>query len=88
MKITVTKSQAYMILEALEWAQNPDFPDYDPLNAKYIRIENRIRKALGEEEYVPLNAKQEKRIKELVRDYSIPIEERIKKIENIRNEEL
>lgn len=48
MKITLTESQARAIIQACEGAQNWDYPDTDPLNAKYIRIANKLRKELGE----------------------------------------
>ena len=85
MKITLTKNQVYLIIEALEWAENPDYPDSDPINAKYIRIENKLHKALGGVEDKPLNANQEKQLQEIADDYSIPIEERIKKLEEKLN---
>lgn len=47
MKLILTERQARMVLEALEWAENPDYDDYDPANAAYIRIENKILKELG-----------------------------------------
>lgn len=81
MKITLTKNQAYLVIEALEWAENPDYPESDPINAKYRRIENKLHKALGEAEDKPLNVKQEKQLQKIANDYSVPIEERIKKLE-------
>lgn len=50
MKLILTDNQARLVLQALEWAENDDYPDTDPHNACYIRIENKIRKALGEKE--------------------------------------
>lgn len=50
MKLILTDRQARLVLEALEWAENPDYGDYDPANAAYIRIENKIRKELGMEQ--------------------------------------
>ena len=49
MKLTLTNNQARAVLEALEWAENPDYPDSDPINAVYRRIENKIRKELNNE---------------------------------------
>lgn len=46
MKIVLTTHQAIMVVEALEWAQNPDFPDSDPYNQQYQRIINKIREEL------------------------------------------
>lgn len=48
MKLTLTERQACLVLKALEWAENPDYGDDDPDNAACIRIENKIRKQLGE----------------------------------------
>ena len=81
MKLILTRDQAESLLDALEWAQNDDYPDYDPINAKYIRIQNKILKALGEKEYVPCNAKEDKELRRIADDFSLPIEERIKKME-------
>lgn len=50
MKLILTEHQARLVLEALEWAENPDYGDCDPANAAYIRIENKIRKQLGMEQ--------------------------------------
>ena len=71
MKLILTRAQAEVVLEALSWAENPDFPDSDPINAKYIRIENKIRKALGEEEYKPLTRAEENKISKVMNDTSI-----------------
>lgn len=81
MKLILTRDQAESLLDALEWAQNDDYPDYDPINAKYIRIQNKILKALGEKEYVPCNAKDDKELRAIVDDFSLPFEERIRKME-------
>ena len=86
MKLILTRDQAESVLEALEWAQNDDYPDYDPINAKYIRIQNKILKALGKQEYVPCNAKEDKELKAIANDYSLPIEERIKKMEEFERQ--
>ena len=48
MKVTLTKTQARAIIQACEQAENWDYPDTDPLNARYIRIENKLKKELGE----------------------------------------
>ena len=77
MKLTLTRAQAEAVLQALEWAENPGYPDSDPSNAKYIRIENKIRKALGEEEYKPLTKTEEKKIKEVMNDFSMTQVEQI-----------
>lgn len=44
MKLILTKSQACLVKEALMWAQNPDFPESDPINQKYQRIIDKIEK--------------------------------------------
>lgn len=44
MKITLTKSQAKLTIQALEWAMNDDFPPSDPYNQMYQRIINKIEK--------------------------------------------
>lgn len=49
MKVSLTEAQAQMVVTALEWAQNPDFPDSDPINKIYQRIINKINKRLKEE---------------------------------------
>jgi hypothetical protein len=46
-RITLTDRQARYVLEACEWAENEDFPRTDSINACYIRIENKIKKALA-----------------------------------------
>lgn len=48
MKVILTERQARMIIRACEWAENDSYPDYDLINAAYIRIENKLRKELGE----------------------------------------
>lgn len=49
MKVCLTESQAYMVINALEWAQNPDFPESDPINKSYQRIIDKLNKRLKEE---------------------------------------
>lgn len=46
MKIVLTNEQARLTIEALQWAQNDDFPDSDPFNRKYQRIINKLEQAL------------------------------------------
>lgn len=50
MKITLTKSQAYNIITACEWAQNDDFSDSDPINKMWQRIIDKLQKAIEEDE--------------------------------------
>lgn len=49
MKITLTEDQAYATITALEWAINDDFPKNDPINARYQRIIDKIKKQLVKE---------------------------------------
>lgn len=46
MKLILTEAQAYLVKNALEWAQNPDFPESDEINLKYQRIIDKIEKEL------------------------------------------
>lgn len=46
MKITLTAEQVRLVLNAVEWAYNPDFPPSDSLNLKLTRIENKLKSAL------------------------------------------
>lgn len=56
MKVTLTKNQALIILQALEGAENDDFPEYDSYNAKLIRLQDKFRALLDlpsrQEEYL------------------------------------
>ena len=51
------------MLQALEWAENPDSSDTE--NAGYIRIENKIRKELGKSERKLRTREQAKAEREL-----------------------
>lgn len=46
MKITITESQAWDIMDALEWAINPEFGKSDKYNRRYQRIIDKIKKEL------------------------------------------
>lgn len=46
MKLILTDAQAQMVIQALEWAQNDDYPSYDPFNMAYQRVIDKIRKEL------------------------------------------
>lgn len=48
MRITLTKRQARLAIQALYWAQNEDYPDSDPDNMAYQRIIDKLEKELGE----------------------------------------
>lgn len=65
MRLTLTEVQARRVLQALEWAENPDYPDSDPDNLAYRRIENKIRKGLGEKIVAPETTKARKARQEL-----------------------
>lgn len=58
MKLILTERQARAVLQALEWAENPDYSDSDSGNAVYIRIEKKIRRLLGEERNEPTRAER------------------------------
>lgn len=45
-KIILTKHQAALTIQALEWAINPDFSDSDEFNQAYYRIINKLKKGL------------------------------------------
>lgn len=81
MKITITNSQADTLLQALEWAVNPDFPDTDPTNAKYIRLENKIRREMN----LPLVKTFGKREQKRIDDYAdnLPMKDKIEFLERI-----
>ena len=49
MKITLTKGQAYNVIQALEWAKNDDFGESDSINRMWQRIIDKIEKELEEE---------------------------------------
>ena len=63
MKLILTTSQANLVLTALEWAEDPNGSYTD--NAHWIRIENKIRKALGEQAIKPTTKEERKDWKEL-----------------------
>ncbi len=50
MKIVLTDRQARLAIQALEWAQNPDFPDSDPFNLSYQRIIDKLENGLKDNE--------------------------------------
>lgn len=58
MKLILTERQARAVLQALEWAENPDYSDSDSWNAVYIRIEKKIKRLLGEETPEPTRAER------------------------------
>lgn len=49
MKISLTEDQAYATITALEWAIDDNFPMSDPINARYQRIIDKIKKQLAKE---------------------------------------
>lgn len=49
MKLILTEAQAYLVKDALEWAQNPDFGENDSINQMYQRVINKIEKELNKE---------------------------------------
>lgn len=48
MKIVLTEAQACFVIQALEWAKNPDFPQNDSYNMMFQRIIDKIKKAREE----------------------------------------
>lgn len=48
MKLVLTESQACLVVGALEWAQDPNYPVSDPINKGYQRIIDKINKQLKE----------------------------------------
>ena len=50
MKVTLTDNQARAIIQACDWAINPDYPKSDSTNACYIRIIEKLERGLGEAE--------------------------------------
>lgn len=47
MKIILTEAQGYIVIDALEWAQNPEFGVSDPYNKMYQRVIDKIRKEIN-----------------------------------------